>query len=41
MAENQVKTTIAKTFPLHEASLAHALSETGHGRGRIVLQVSQ
>jgi NADPH:quinone reductase-like Zn-dependent oxidoreductase len=41
MAEGRVKTTIAKVFSLHEASLAHALSETGHGRGRIVLQVTE
>ena len=40
MAENQVKTTIARTFSLREASLAHTLSETGHGRGRIVLLVA-
>ena len=40
MAEGQVKTTMAKTFPLHKASRAHALSETGHGRGRIVLQTA-
>lgn len=39
MAEGQIKTTVARTFSLSEANLAHALSETGHGRGRIVLQV--
>jgi NADPH:quinone reductase-like Zn-dependent oxidoreductase len=31
--------TIRATFPLQEASQAHALSETGHGRGRIVLGI--
>ena len=40
MVEGQVKTTIAQIFSLDEASRAHALSETGHGRGRIVLQVA-
>jgi NADPH:quinone reductase-like Zn-dependent oxidoreductase len=40
MDEGRVKTTIARTFPLHEANLAHELSQTGHGRGRIVLQIA-
>jgi NADPH:quinone reductase-like Zn-dependent oxidoreductase len=31
---------IGKTFPLEEAAQAHALSETGHGRGRIVLHIA-
>jgi NADPH:quinone reductase-like Zn-dependent oxidoreductase len=35
-----VKTVIAKIFPLHEAGLAHEMSQRGHGRGRIVLHVS-
>jgi NADPH:quinone reductase-like Zn-dependent oxidoreductase len=30
--------SIRATFPLHDAPKAHALSETGHGRGRIVLR---
>lgn len=30
---------VGATFPLAEAARAHALSETGHGRGRIVLLV--
>ncbi|GCE08165.1 NADP-dependent oxidoreductase [Dictyobacter aurantiacus] len=38
MATGQIRTTIARTFPLSEASEAHALSETGHGRGRIMLK---
>jgi NADPH:quinone reductase-like Zn-dependent oxidoreductase len=38
--EGQVKATIARTFPLREASLAHELSQTGHGRGRIVLHIA-
>ena len=38
--EGQVKVTIAHTFPLREAYLAHELSQTGHGRGRIVLHIA-
>ncbi len=38
--EGQVKATIARIFPLHEAGLAHELSQTGHGRGRIVLRIA-
>lgn len=38
--EGKVKATIAHVFPLREASRAHALSQSGHGRGRIVLQVA-
>jgi len=36
----QLRTTIAATFPLSEASKAHELSQRGHGRGRIVLHVA-
>ncbi|WP_199616381.1 zinc-binding dehydrogenase [Paenibacillus alkalitolerans] len=38
--EEIVKTFIARTFPLHEAGFAHELSQRGHGRGRIVLHIS-
>ena len=31
---------IRQIFPLSEANKAHALSETGHGRGRIILHVA-
>jgi NADPH:quinone reductase-like Zn-dependent oxidoreductase len=34
-----VKVHVHRVFPLAEASRAHALSETGHGRGKIVLKV--
>jgi len=37
--EGQIKVTIMQTFPLNEASRAHELSQTGHGRGRIVLHI--
>jgi NADPH:quinone reductase-like Zn-dependent oxidoreductase len=38
--EGQAKPTLQQTFPLHEASKAHELVETGHGRGRIVLHIA-
>jgi NADPH:quinone reductase-like Zn-dependent oxidoreductase len=38
--EGQVKVTLARIFPLREASLAHELSQSGHGRGRIVLHIA-
>src|SRR5579859_407090 len=38
--EGRVKTTLASIFPLHKAILAHELSQSGHGRGRIVLHIT-
>jgi NADPH:quinone reductase-like Zn-dependent oxidoreductase len=38
--EGHLKVTIMQTFPLREASRAHELSQTGHGRGRIVLHIA-
>ncbi|HLG79299.1 MAG TPA: NADP-dependent oxidoreductase [Ktedonobacteraceae bacterium] len=38
--EGQVKVTIEKVFPLNEANKAHELSQSGHGRGRIVLHIA-
>jgi NADPH:quinone reductase-like Zn-dependent oxidoreductase len=35
-----VKVTLARIFPLHEARQAQELSQTGHGRGRIVLHIA-
>jgi NADPH:quinone reductase-like Zn-dependent oxidoreductase len=35
-----IKTVVARLLPLREARLAHKLSQTGHGRGRIVLYVT-
>lgn len=35
-----VKTEVEEVFPLEQAAQAHTLSETGHGRGRIVLRVA-
>jgi NADPH:quinone reductase-like Zn-dependent oxidoreductase len=40
MEEGQVKATIARTFSLPEAGQAHELSQSGHGRGRIVLHIA-
>jgi NADPH:quinone reductase-like Zn-dependent oxidoreductase len=36
----QVRPTIERVFALHEARQAHALSQAGHGRGRIVLHIA-
>ena len=36
----EVKPVIGQVFPLEEARQAQALSETGHGRGRIVLHIA-
>jgi NADPH:quinone reductase-like Zn-dependent oxidoreductase len=41
IAEGQVKATIARTFSLPEVRQAHELSQSGHGRGRIVLHIAQ
>ena len=38
--EGQVKAVVGQTFPLSQARQAHELSQTGHGRGRIVLQIT-
>jgi NADPH:quinone reductase-like Zn-dependent oxidoreductase len=40
IAESQVKVTLSRIFPLREASFAHELSQSGHGRGRIVLHIA-
>jgi NADPH:quinone reductase-like Zn-dependent oxidoreductase len=37
MVAGKVGTVVAAIFPLAEAGKAHTLSQTGHGRGRIVL----
>jgi NADPH:quinone reductase-like Zn-dependent oxidoreductase len=36
----EVRPTIERIFSLHEAPQAHELSQTGHGRGRIVLHIA-
>lgn len=40
IVEGQIRAVINNRFPLHEVQQAHELSQTGHGRGRIVLQVA-
>jgi NADPH:quinone reductase-like Zn-dependent oxidoreductase len=39
LASRQLRTLVGAALPLAEARQAHLLSETGHGRGRIVLDV--
>ncbi|MFC5529852.1 NADP-dependent oxidoreductase [Cohnella yongneupensis] len=41
IGEGHVKPFVQRVFPLGEVQQAHRLSESGHGRGRIVLQVSE
>ncbi|GAC1404487.1 MAG: NADP-dependent oxidoreductase [Ktedonobacteraceae bacterium] len=38
--EGQIKTFVGATFPLSEASKAQELSQSGHGRGRIILRIA-
>ena len=33
------KAVVGETFSLNEAAQAHEISQSGHGRGRIILQV--
>ncbi len=40
MAEGKVQTHIGPVFPLAQAAQAHALSQRGHGRGRIILHLA-
>jgi NADPH:quinone reductase-like Zn-dependent oxidoreductase len=40
VASGKVKPEIQQVFPLEQAAAAQALSETGHGRGRILLRVA-
>ncbi len=40
IAAGEIRVTLAQVFPLEEASRAHELSQTGHGRGRIVLHIA-
>jgi NADPH:quinone reductase-like Zn-dependent oxidoreductase len=37
----EAKPTIERVFALHEAPRAHALNQTEHGRGRIVLHIAE
>jgi NADPH:quinone reductase-like Zn-dependent oxidoreductase len=40
MVTGQVKAIVGKIFSLHQADQAHELSQSGHGRGRIVLHIA-
>lgn len=40
LEEGHLRAIVNTTFPLHEAQHAHKLSDTGHGRGRIVLHIT-
>jgi NADPH:quinone reductase-like Zn-dependent oxidoreductase len=40
IGEGAVRPTIERIFPLHEVAQAHELSQSGHGRGRIVLHIA-
>jgi NADPH:quinone reductase-like Zn-dependent oxidoreductase len=40
VASGALRPEIQRTFPLDQAAEAHTASETGHGRGRILLSVS-
>ncbi len=40
LESGQLKTIVGKVFPLAQANQAQALSQTGHGRGRIVLHIA-
>ena len=37
--EGQIKTFVGETYLLSEAGKAHEISQSGHGRGRIILRV--
>ncbi len=41
VASGDLKPEIQRVFPLEQAAQAQAASETGHGRGRILLQVAE
>ncbi len=41
VASGDLKPEIQQVFPLEEAAQAQAVSETGHGRGRILLKVAE
>jgi len=38
--EGQIKTVVGETYSLSEAGKAHEISQSGHGRGRIILRVA-
>jgi NADPH:quinone reductase-like Zn-dependent oxidoreductase len=40
ISAGEIKTIVGATFPLSEAGKAQELSQQGHGRGRIILQIA-
>jgi NADPH:quinone reductase-like Zn-dependent oxidoreductase len=40
LAKNDIRTELGRVFPLEQAAAAQELSQTGHGRGHLVLKVS-
>lgn len=40
LESKKITPVVGKVFPLAQASQAHELSQSGHGRGRIVLQIA-
>ena len=38
--EEHITVVLRRVFPLHEVRQAHELSQTGHGRGHIVLHIA-
>lgn len=40
IGEGHLRPTVQRVFPLAEAAQAHELCQTGHGRGRIVLHIT-
>jgi NADPH:quinone reductase-like Zn-dependent oxidoreductase len=41
LESKQITPVVGAVFPLSEARQAHELSQTGHGRGRIILRISE
>ena len=41
ISDGDIKTIVGATFPLNDAGKAQELSQQGHGRGRIILQVAR
>jgi NADPH:quinone reductase-like Zn-dependent oxidoreductase len=40
ISDGEIKTIVGATFPLNDADKAQELSQQGHGRGRIILQIA-
>jgi NADPH:quinone reductase-like Zn-dependent oxidoreductase len=40
LESKQIRAFAGRVYPLSEARQAHEMSQTGHGRGRIVLHIA-